>query len=73
MVVGDDTKGTSERYIPTTGKWVSVLSLHSPHYLGATASLGNGQALIAGGFDVLSSDDKSKITTSTEIYTPGSE
>jgi N-acetylneuraminic acid mutarotase/transcriptional regulator with XRE-family HTH domain len=73
MVIGGDTKGTSERYIPTTGKWVSVFSLHSPHYLGATASLGNGQALIAGGFDVLSSDDKSKITASTEIYTPGSE
>jgi transcriptional regulator with XRE-family HTH domain len=73
MVVGGDSQGTSERYIPTTGKWVSVLSLHSQHYLGASCALSNGQALVAGGFDVLSSDDKSKITASTEIYTPGSE
>lgn len=73
MVVGGDSLGTSEIYLPANNKWVLVLQLHSPHYLGATVSLGNGQALVAGGFDVLSSDDKSKITASTEIYTPGSE
>lgn len=73
LVVGGDTLGTSERYIPTTGKWVSVLRLHSRHYLGATASLSNGQAFVAGGFNVLSIDDKSRITTATELYWPGSE
>jgi len=75
MVVGGDTQGTSEIYTPTPtiGMWGSALTLRSPHYLGATAYLGNGQALIAGGFDMLSSDDKSKITASTEIYMPGSE
>jgi transcriptional regulator with XRE-family HTH domain/N-acetylneuraminic acid mutarotase len=73
MVMGGDTQGTSERYIPTTNKWVSVLRLHSLHYIGATVTLGNGQALVAGGFDVLSLDDKSKINARTEIYLPGTE
>jgi transcriptional regulator with XRE-family HTH domain len=73
LVVGGDTLRTSERYIPTTRKWDSVLEVHSPHYLGATVTLGNGKALVAGGFDVLSFDDKSQITNSTEIYLPGSE
>lgn len=73
LVAGGDSLGTSERYIPTIGKWVSALRLHSRHYLGATASLSNGQAFVAGGFDVLSIDDKKKITASTEIYLPASE
>jgi transcriptional regulator with XRE-family HTH domain len=73
LVVGGDTLGTSERYIPTIGKWVSVLRLHSRHYLGATASLDNGQAFVAGGFDVLSTVDKNKTTASTEIYLPASD
>lgn len=73
LVVGGDTLGTSERYIPTMNKWVSVLRLHSRHYLGATATLSNRQVFIAGGFDVLSTNDKNKITASTEIYLPASE
>lgn len=73
LVTGGDTLGTSERYAPMTGTWVSVLRLHSRHYLGATAILSNKQAFIAGGFDVLSTDDKNKITASTEIYLPASE
>jgi len=73
LVVGGDHLGTSETYSPTTGTWVSPLKLSSPHYLGATASLSNGRALVAGGFDVSSSDDKSRITSSAEIYSPGLE
>ncbi len=73
LVAGGDTLGTSERYIPTMNTWGSVLKLHSPHYLGATATLSNRQAFIAGGFDVLSTNDKNKITASTEIYLPASE
>jgi transcriptional regulator with XRE-family HTH domain len=37
------------------------------------ASLSNGQAFVAGGFDALSTDDKNKITAATELYWPGSE
>ncbi len=73
MVVGGDSLGTSEIYVPKTETWISVLRLHSRHYFGATASLGNGQAFVAGGFDVLSTLDKQKITASTELYWPGSE
>ena len=73
MVVGGDTLGTSEIYIPTTGIWRSALRLRSPHYLGVTVSLGKGQAFVAGGFDVLSIDDKRRITASTEIYMLGSD
>ncbi|HEY6284145.1 MAG TPA: kelch repeat-containing protein [Ktedonobacteraceae bacterium] len=77
MVVGGDTLGTSEIYTPTptTGIWGPAHRLPSPHYLGATASLKNGQAFVAGGFDVhdLSTDDKSKINAWTELYVPGSE
>lgn len=73
LVVGGDTLGTSERYIPTIGKWVSAIRLHSRHYFGATASLNNGQAFVAGGFDVLSTVDKNKTTASTEIYLPASD
>jgi N-acetylneuraminic acid mutarotase len=73
MVVGGDSQGTSEIYSPTTERWVSVLRLHSTHYCGATVSLSNGQAFVAGGFDVLNSNDKTRLTTSTEIYSPGSE
>ena len=70
LVIGGDTLGTSERYSPTTQAWNALLTLSSPHYLGATASLSNGQALVAGGFKVLSSDDKRKITASAERYLP---
>lgn len=73
LVVGGDTLGTSERYIPATDKWISVLRLHSQHYRGATAILSNGRAFVAGGFKVLSTVDKGELTTSTEIYMPGSE
>ena len=73
LVVGGDHLGTSETYSPTTGTWVSPLKLSSPHYLGATASLSNGRAVVVGGFDVSSSDDKSRITSSAEIYSPGLE
>ena len=72
LVVGGDALGTSERYIPATNKWVEVLRLRSPHYLGATVSLGNGQALVTGGFDALSFNDKTRITDATELYWPGS-
>jgi transcriptional regulator with XRE-family HTH domain len=68
LVAGGDTLGTSERYAPMTGTWVSAIRLHSRHYFGATASLDNGQAFVAGGFDVLSTVDKNKTTASTEIY-----
>jgi transcriptional regulator with XRE-family HTH domain len=73
LVVGGDTLGTSESYAPTTGTWVSPLRLRSRHYLGATASLNNGQAFVVGGFNAVSTDDKSKITDSTELYWPGSK
>ena len=73
LVVGGDLLGTSEIYSPTTETWEPTLELSSTHYLGATASLRNGQALVAGGFDVLSTNAKTKITTSAEIYSPGSE
>lgn len=73
MVLGGDTLGTSERYIPRTNTWVSVLRLHSHHYLGATAALSNGQVFVAGGFNVLSSVDKKELNATTEIYLPGSE
>jgi transcriptional regulator with XRE-family HTH domain len=73
MVVGGDTLGTSENYIPTSGTWISALRLRSTHYYGATVSLSNGQAFVVGGFDVLSTNDKGKLTTSAEIYMPGSE
>lgn len=73
LVAGGDTLGTSERYAPMTGTWVSALKLHSRHYLGATATLSNRQAFVVGGFDVISTDDKNKITASTEIYLPASE
>lgn len=73
LVVGGDTLGTSESYAPTTGTWVSPLRLRSRHYLGATASLNNGQAFVVGGFNAVSTDDKSKITDSTELYLPGSK
>jgi len=73
MIVGGDTQGTSEIYSPTTESWVSVPGLHYTHYFGATASLSNGRAFIAGGFTVLNIDDKQKLTASTEIYLPGSE
>jgi hypothetical protein len=73
LVVGGDTLGTSEIYSPTTETWGSSLNLSSPHYLGATALLINGKALVAGGFDVLSIDDKRRITASAEIYSPATE
>ncbi len=73
LVIGGDTHRTSEIYSPNTETWGSSLKLSSQHYLGATASLGNGQALVAGGFDVLSIDDKRRITTSAEIYSPATE
>jgi transcriptional regulator with XRE-family HTH domain len=73
LVAGGDTLGTSERYASMTGTWVSALKLHSRHYLGATATLSNRQAFVVGGFDVISTDDKNKITASTEIYLPASE
>ena len=73
LVIGGDTQITSEIYSPNTETWGSSLKLSSRYYLGATASLRNGQALVAGGFDVLSTNDKTKITASAEIYSPGSE
>jgi transcriptional regulator with XRE-family HTH domain len=73
LVVGGDTLRTSERYILSTDKWVSVPGLHSRHYLGATAALSNGQALVVGGFNILSTVDKKELTASAEIYFPGSE
>lgn len=73
LVAGGDTLGTSERYAPMTETWVSAIRLHSRHYFGATASLDNGQAFVAGGFDVLSTVDKNKTTASTEIYLPASD
>ena len=73
LVVGGDTQGTSERYIPSTDKWESILRLHSHHYMGATAAFTSGKVFVAGGFNVLSTDNKKELNATTEIYLPGSE
>lgn len=68
LVIGGDVQGTSELYSPTTHSWTTSLPLRSPHYLGATVLLMNGQVLIAGGFDVPASNDKRRITAYAERY-----
>ena len=67
MAAGSDSAGTSEIYDPSTGFWGTPINLRQPQCFGATAPLPNGKALLAGGTDCISLDNKLLIA---QVYSP---
>jgi len=67
LIIGGDTAGTSEVYDPSSGTWDTLTNMVTPQCGGATAFLADGRALIAGGTDCTSPDNK---IVTTELYGP---